>query len=265
MAKYKQGKNLYVPAVKVPDPIQVPPDTIYTITEHPSFAQLPFHYLESLKGKVKRDWFSTLHYLCLPLTIGSQHGFIIKSLTSFSAVWDGGDQPENTKIIFEDDQPIKESLQLVSSHFGSGIITVQNRWAFRTPKGVSLMTVNPPNFFKHGTMFMTAVIETDNLRRDFTFNIKLTKPNEVVSFNKGDPVGCIIPYPRYFIDNFKVEPCPEGSALETERRTMQDYAKLRHSAKGQPDLLYMQGMDVYRNEFTDHQKSLDGAKRCPFH
>ena len=35
--------------------------------------------ISSLKNEKTRDWFSKEFYRCLPLTIGNQYGFIIKS------------------------------------------------------------------------------------------------------------------------------------------------------------------------------------------
>ena len=40
--------------------------------------------IQPLKGEAKRDWFDQAFYYCLPLTIGNQYGFAIKSLRSFT-------------------------------------------------------------------------------------------------------------------------------------------------------------------------------------
>jgi len=45
--------------------------------------------VEPLKGNMKRDWFNEHFYYCLPINIGNQYGFAIKSLRDLDIVWDG--------------------------------------------------------------------------------------------------------------------------------------------------------------------------------
>ena len=47
-------------------------------------------------------------------------------------------------------------------------------------------------------------VTTFDLRCDFTFNLKITVPNMLVSVKKGDALGAFIPIPRYFVDGFIV-------------------------------------------------------------
>ena len=47
-----------------------------------------------------REWFDANFYRCLPLTIGNQYGFIIKSEFDFSFIWDGGLSNESIKFFF---------------------------------------------------------------------------------------------------------------------------------------------------------------------
>jgi hypothetical protein len=63
-----------------------------------------------LAGETKRDWFTSHFYYCLPINIGNQYGFVIKSLIDFDIFWEGG--VINPKITMidnsnEDKQTIK--------------------------------------------------------------------------------------------------------------------------------------------------------------
>jgi hypothetical protein len=60
--------------------IVVPNNKLVTITEDDYFNSQNEIIIEPLKGKIKRDWFIKHAYFCLPLTIGNQYGFAIKSL-----------------------------------------------------------------------------------------------------------------------------------------------------------------------------------------
>lgn len=242
--------------------IKVPENKIITIAEHNHYENSNDIILESLRGQIKRDWFIKHAYFCLPLVIGNQMGFVVKSLKTFTVEWDGGDGVNHTKVEILDGGNYP-SHQHISSHFGMGTVTIQNRFTFRTPKGVNLMTINPPNHWIDGIQHMTGVIETDNLRRDFTFNLKVTRPNHKILIKKGDYIGCVIPTPRYFIDGFDLEKGEDvltKEEIELERKAMRDFGIERSQVdKSKPHgngRRYFNGEDVYGCPFLDHQKKV---------
>ena len=244
--------------------ITIPAATIAAIPYQQEFASRESldALFYSLNGETKRDWFSRHAYFCLPLVIGNQYGFALRSLYDFSVVWNGGNATSDLVITIADEEKYIQTanLQSVSSHFGIGIITVQTAFILRTPPGVNLMTVNPPNYFIDGLYHMTGVVEADNLRRDFTFNIKMTRPNYEVRVKRGDIIGCIMPYPRAFIDNFEIQLgndifTPEQIA--EEQQCAADFAAERSGPDQQKRYKngrrYFRGEDVYGNKFKDHQ------------
>jgi len=218
--------------------------------------------LEPMQGKIKRDWFVDHAYFCLPLTIGNQYGIGIRCLQGFTAIWTGGISPTDVMIEFdENDEP--QNYQVIESHFGMGTITIQNLFTLRTPPGVNLMTINPPNTWIDGIQHMTGVVETDNLRRDFTFNLKITRPAYPIRVNKGDLIGCVLPVPRYFCDQFVVKSGKElftEEQLQEERDCMESFGKERREEdpkkKHGNGRRYYNGEDVYGNKFKDHQKAV---------
>ena len=249
----------FVPSENIPDLVDVPDKTIYILTEDHRFNGLPFELIEPLAGQKGRDWFIDHFYFCLPITFGNQHGFIVRLLHDVVVRWGGHKDPGSLKAHLLGTTPEYQD-QIIHSHFGSGILTIQNRWTFRTPKGVNLMVTQPPNFPIEGIMHMSAVVETDQLRRDFTFNLKVTTPNRDFYIPKGTPIGCVLPYPRHFIDNYQIALHPSGEAFANERRAMQDFATARANYDQEaPGLLYMKGVDIYGNKFAEHQKSLPVA------
>lgn len=212
-----------------------------------------------LKGEVKRSWFDSHFYYCLPLNIGNQQGYVIKSLRDFEAIWDGS--TNNAKITFLNDN--NEYKQHIKSGFGHGIITIQNLFAIKTPPGINIMTIQPPNFFIPGTIAMTGIIETDQIRRDFTFNLKITIPNFKVSVKAGDPIGAFIPVPRYMNDNFNIKLIDEifgqkfheneiieSNTLGIERSNYD--VKKPHGAGRR----YFNGIHTDNTKYKDHQKKV---------
>ena len=112
----------------------------------------------------------------------------------------------SVKIFFnETEKELNKKHPRIDSHFGEGIITIGTPFILRTPPGINIMTINPPNYIIPNITVMTGVIETDNLRRNFTFNLKIQMPNIRVTVPAGTPLAGFIPIPRYFADNFELK------------------------------------------------------------
>lgn len=216
--------------------------------------------LESLVGRAKRDWFDPHYYYCLPLTIGNQYGFIVKSLRDYNVYWDGTSSDADIVFLNEDNS----SKQVVKNGFRNGVITIQNHFHLKTPPGINLMTIQPPNMFIPGIAAMTGVIETDQIRRDFTFNFKVTVPNYEIKIRKGDPVGAFIPIPRYFTEKFELayvgdefkeelwyNEIKEVISLSVERVSV-DKEKSHESGRR-----YFNGTHSDDTPYQDHQKKLN--------
>ena len=215
------------------------------------------------KPDKKRDWFHSHFYRCLPLTIGNQYGFTISSEFDIAFEWNGGNSHEDVQIFVGENLIKSNDIKYpnISSHFGHGIITIDPPFFFRTPPGVNLMTINPPNFVIPNVTHMTGVIETDNLRRTFTFNLKIQIPNIRTVIPAGHPIAAFIPIPRYYCDKFNLEFAENlfsKEIIEEETKAGKDAGKYRDEVeptlKNNVGKHYMQGKDVYGNIFKDHQK-----------
>lgn len=218
--------------------------------------------IESLKGNIQRSWFNSHAYLCLPLTIANQYGFILRSAYDFTIYWNGGNDPEDTIIRIEATEDQRRHME-VSSHFSLGTVTISFKFMLRTPPGVNLMTINPPNIFIDGIGHMTGVVETDNLRRDFTYNLKVTRPHHPIKIRAGDPIGCVIPIPRYFVDSFELKLAYDLFSPELIKRDLEmsiAFTKERYGPDAdkphQCGRRYFNGEDVSGRKFLDHQKKI---------
>jgi hypothetical protein len=238
---------------------EVPENTIVVVPHAPGKTGFYKEILFSLKGESKRDWFTAHFYYCLPLTIGNQYGIAVRSGYTFEATWPGGEAP--AVITFEPNSDIPQ--QVVSTHFNNGVITFQNFFALKTPPGINLMTIQPPNMFIPGCVAMTGVVETDQIRRDFTFNLKITVPNYTIKVNKGDIIGAFIPIPRYFVDKFEIalvtdlfdeevhlNETKESKRLGIERSTTD---KEKNHMAGRR---YFKGLHSDDTPYQDHQKTI---------
>jgi hypothetical protein len=240
----------------------VPDSSIMVVTDEPKFESTINEIIVDFRGELKRDWFHKHAYWCLPLVIANQYGYGIKSLSTFEVEWNGGDNPEDLTITFLDDTKTKN--QHVNSWFGMGVLTIQNRFVLQTPKGINLMTMNPQNYYTDGLTNLNGVIETDNLKRDFTFNLRVTRPNFKIRVNKGDIISGFIPIPRYFVDGFNIVSGREVADEEYIKHIEQAGKDFTAERTG-PDLekpgtngrRYFNGEDVYGCPYLDHQKRIE--------
>ena len=102
---------------------------------------------------------------------------------SFPARWTGGERPEDLFLCFDEVPP--ESM--VSSLFGSGILTFNMPCVFRTPAGVNLWIKGPSNPPKDGVCPLEGIVESDWMSATFTMNWKFTRPHQLVRFERGEP------------------------------------------------------------------------------
>lgn len=238
---------------------EVPPNNIVVIPFQNGIKSYSDEILEPLAGNTKRDWFTSHFYYCLPLVIGNQYGFLVKSAVNIDVIWNGTDAAE---ITFLDSDIHKK--QIVTNHFGNGIITFQNMFSLKTPPGINLMTVQPPNMFIPGCSIMTGVVEADQIRRDFTFNLKITVPNLKISIRKGDPIGAFIPIPRYFVDNFSISMVEDIFDLESHNSEISDIMELARQRQNEDATKpheagrkYFNGEHAFGDRFSDHQKHIN--------
>ncbi|MCW5771907.1 MAG: hypothetical protein KIT16_09750 [Rhodospirillaceae bacterium] len=163
-----------------------------------------------------RPWLDKLPaafgYRCLPLNIGSSHGWEILCPTGFVAMWNGGVGLDAMSVRVD-----KEVGWTPASHFGSGILTFHTRYLFRTEPGFNLFVTGPTNNRKHGIAPLTGLIETDWSPYTFTMNWAFTQPGGL-RFEEGEPFCMLFPVPRGLVDSVEPEIRDLAADPETKRR-----------------------------------------------
>ena len=216
---------------------------------------------------ISREWMdrtpSRFAYRCLPLTLANQAGWIIRNPQSFSARWNGGPLNRDTVLVFDESPPDDR----ISSLFGQGTVTFNLPYLIRTPKDINLWVKGPTNWPKHGAQALEGLVETDWTAASFTMNWKLTRPHEVVRFERGEPISMMVPYPRQLLNQLIPQLRPLSDNLELRA----DYQRWSHDrdefhrrvAAGDIEAVrqgwqkdYFQGHDPGRERFEEHQTRL---------
>jgi hypothetical protein len=152
---------------------------------------------------IKRDWMdqtSEKHaYRCFPVTQANVVGWSISCIEDISFIWDGiNDQSqEHVEIIFAPE----------GSYTGRGqsSISLNTGLIFRTDKEVSIITINPVNYFNEDFETMSNLISTSFYDNPLPLAIKAKKANEKVVIKAGTPVATIIPISLTGLNNSSIE------------------------------------------------------------
>lgn len=222
---------------------------------------------EIVNGDRDRGWMDAtvdrFAYRCLPLNIANQAGWDVLNKVAFTCMWTGGEGKHAIEIQF--DGPVRE--ELVSSHFGSGVLTFTLGYLFRTPPGHNLWAMGTPNFYKDGIAPLSGIIETDWAPYTFTMNWKITRPRHPIRFEVGDPFCRIMPMPRSYLADYT----PRIESIHADKDTYEQYMAWRESrmqfnkdlhvegsearkAKWQRD--YMRGKDTKGQMYGEHETKL---------
>src|SRR5262249_31937771 len=185
-----------------------------------------------IPAAIARPWMDSAHqrhpYRCLPLVIANQSGWTLHSPVGFRAYWYGGPAKEDVELQFE--QPDNR----VVSHFGSGVITFTIPFLFRTPPGINLWVKGPANWVEDGVQALQGVGERDWRASTLTMNWKMTRSNEWVHFEKGEPFCMLVPVPRGLVENL----VPRVELLSTNPELEAQYKHWESSRSGFLDGLH---------------------------
>jgi len=140
-------------------------------------------------------------YRCLPLTIANQAGWVIRCPAPFQAVWNG--EPSAADTAVQVTPGYERYANQITSHFGWGIITFSIPWLFRTPDGYGLLVRGPTNGVRSHARPLDGFVETDWAASTFTMNWKLTEPDRITRFAKGEVICHLLPYRIAELETFE--------------------------------------------------------------
>jgi hypothetical protein len=139
---------------------------------------------------IKRDWMdqtSEKHaYRCFPVTQANVIGWSISCSEDIVFSWDG--------INDQTDQHVKiDSPEGSYSGRGQSSISLNTGLTFKTDQDVSILTINPVNYFSNDFETMSNLISTSFYGNPLPLAIKAKKANETVVIKAGTPIATLIP------------------------------------------------------------------------
>jgi hypothetical protein len=140
---------------------------------------------------IKRDWMDATSdnhaYRCFPVTQANAIGYSISCKEDIEFIWDGvSDQSQDHINIISAPEGSYSGRGQASISFSTGLV-------FRTEQNVSLLTINPVNYFNNDFETMSNLISTSFYDNPLPLAIKSKSANKNIVIKSGTPLATIIP------------------------------------------------------------------------
>jgi hypothetical protein len=151
---------------------------------------------------IKRDWMDVTSeghaYRCFPVTQSNVVGWSIFCAEDIEFIWDGvNDQTSDHIEIIKAPEGSYPGRGQSSISFHTGLV-------FKTEKDISLLTINPVNYFSNDFETMSNVVSTSFYDNPFPLAIKAKKANEKITIKAGTPIATIIPISLTQLNNTEI-------------------------------------------------------------
>jgi hypothetical protein len=197
---------------------------------------------------IKRDWMDNTSenhaYRCFPVTQANVVGYSLSCIEDIEFEWDGiNDQTPNRVQIFN---PVG-----AYSGRGQSSVSMDTGLIFRTDQELSMMAINPVNYFSDEFETMSSLISTSFYDNPFPLALKAKVANKRVVIKAGTPVATLIPISLTNLNNTVIKIVD----YKDEDRKRVD-ANIFYGAAAQKINSVGQWTDWYRNAVNEKQESL---------
>lgn len=168
-------------------------------------------------AKPRREWMDrtpdSYAYRCVPLSAANTMGWEILNPVDCEFRWNG--LTPHTQVFVWREREVRFGPK---SHFGSGVVTWELPFLFRTPPDCALVVTGPANHDRAHITPLEGFIRTDWLPFPFTMNWRITTADETIRFEEGEPIARVFPYPLGLLDETAIELCDLSEDADFERR-----------------------------------------------
>lgn len=183
-------------------------------------------------------------YRCFPVTQANVVGYSLSCIEDIEFEWDGiNDQTPNRVQIFN---PVG-----AYSGRGQSSVSMDTGLIFRTDQELSMMAINPVNYFSDEFETMSSLISTSFYDNPFPLALKAKVANKRVVIKAGTPVATLIPISLTNLNNTVIKIVD----YKDEDRKRVD-ANIFYGAAAQKINSVGQWTDWYRNAVNEKQESL---------
>ncbi len=183
-------------------------------------------------------------YRCFPVTQANVVGYSLSCTEDIEFEWDGiNDQtPDHVKIL---------SPERAYSGRGQSSISMDTGLIFRTDQDVSIIAINPVNYFSDEFETMSSLISTSFYDNPFPLALKAKTANKRIVIKAGTPVATIIPISLTQLNNTVIKMV---DYKDEDRKRVE--ANISYGEAAQVVNSTGEWTDWYRNAVNEKQESL---------
>jgi len=197
---------------------------------------------------IKRDWMDATSenhaYRCFPVTQANVVGYSLSCKEDIEFIWDGiNDQTQDHVTIFNPERAY--------SGRGQSSVSLDTGLVFRTDSDVSMLAINPVNYFSEEFETMSSMISTSFYDNPFPLALRAKAANKRVIIKAGTPVATVIPISLTNLNNslIKIIDYKDEDRKRVEANIAYGQAAQEVNSSGQ-------WTDWYRNAVNEKQESL---------
>jgi hypothetical protein len=197
---------------------------------------------------IKRDWMDATSenhaYRCFPVTQANVVGYSLSCKEDIEFIWDGvNDQTPDHVQIFGPEK----------SYAGRGqsSISLDTGLIFRTDSDVSMLAINPVNYFSNEFETISSLISTSFFDNTLPLALKAKMADKKVVIKAGTPVATIIPISLTQLNNTTITVV---DYKDDDRKRVE--ANISYGEAAQALNSTGQWADWYRNAVNEKQESL---------
>lgn len=210
-------------------------------------------YIGIAPMSIKRDWMDATPekhaYRCFPVTQANMIGWYLYPEKDIVFIWNGinDTSPDNIKIL--------KGLEFCYTGRGQSTISLMTGLVFRTDKNISMLSINPVNYFNDNFETMSSLISTSFYDNDYPLAIKAKVANEEIIIKAGTPIATILPISITALDNTTIEMynySDIGNIRQAKHKSYGDAAQ-ELNTRGEWTDWYRNAIDENGNSIGEHE------------
>lgn len=197
---------------------------------------------------IKRDWMDATSenhaYRCFPVTQANVVGWYLSCKQDIIFTWDGINDQTDTHIKIVNPERAYAGR-------GQSTISLDTSLVFRTDVDVSILTINPVNYFNEDFETMSNVISTSFYDNPLPLALKAKKSNVETVIKAGTPLATIIPISLTNLNNTII-----NIKKYEDKDSIRQKANISYGEAAQVLNSSGQWTDWYRNAVDENNNSL---------
>ena len=170
---------------------------------------------------IKRDWMDATPekhaYRCFPVTQANMIGWSLSCNQDIKFIWDGINDTNSNHV------KIIEEKDFLYTGRGQSTVSISTGLIFRTDSNISLITINPVNYFNNDFETMSSLISTSWYDTSLPLAIKAKTPNKEIVIKSGTPLATIMPISLTAMDGTEIDICDYSDPERKREKAHRSY------------------------------------------